>query len=48
MIMRNLIENFDNHKESIVNILMLRINATDSINSFKFKVIIPISTIKNH
>ena len=48
MIMRNLIESFDNQKESIVNILMLKINATDSINSFTFKVIIPISTIKKH
>ena len=47
MIMRNLIESFDNQKESIVNILMLKINATDSINSLTFKIIIPISTILN-
>ena len=45
MIMRNLIESFDNQKESIVNISMLKINATDSINSFIFKIITPISTI---
>ena len=46
--MRNLIESFDNQKESIVNISMLKINATDSINSFIFKIITPISTIKQH
>ena len=45
MIMRNLIERFDNQKESIVNILMLKINAPDSINSFTFKIIIPINVI---
>ena len=48
MIMRNLIESFDNQKESIVNISMLKINATDSINSIIFKIITPISTIKQH
>ena len=47
MIMRNLIESFDNQKESIVDILMLKINATDSINSLTSKIIIPISTILN-
>ena len=48
MIMRNSIECFDNQKESIVNISMLKINSIDSINSFIFKIITPISTIKQH